>query len=114
MGRPYPTSAGKVASPTGNGRGVNTAAETSAKQFGLTKTSGYRSPEESVKVGGHAVDDHTKGTASDFAGSPEKMDAFAKWAVESGQYTKVIWKGRDLISGAKIPGHDDHVHVSWE
>lgn len=112
MGRTNPRK--KVAAPAKISRGSNSVAESQAEQFGLTKTSGYRSPEESIKVGGHAKDDHTSGTASDFAGTPEKMDAFAKWAVESGQFTKVIWKGRDLISGAKIPGHEDHVHVSWK
>lgn len=110
MGWSCPSKAGKALTPSS---GVNTAAEESAKQFGLTKSSGYRSPEESRRVGGTDTDDHTKGTAADFAGSPEKMDAFAKEAIASGNYKKVIWQGKDWISGVKVPGHDDHVHLSW-
>lgn len=101
--------AGKVDSS----RGSNTLAEDQAKSFGLTKTSGYRTKEESVKVGGHANDDHTKGNASDFAGTKEQMDKFAQWALKSGKYTKVIWQGKNLVTGTPIAGHYDHVHVSW-
>lgn len=67
-----------------------------------------------MKVGGTDHDDHTSGTASDFAGSVEKMDAYAKWAAASGKFTKVIWQGKNLMTGTAIPGHYDHVHVSWK
>lgn len=64
-------------------------------------------------MGGYETDDHTKGTASDFAGSPDKMDQFAQWALQSGQYKKVIYKGRNMVTGTPVDGHYDHVHVSW-
>lgn len=110
---------GKLNSPAaGQGekntsKGANPVAETQAKIMGLTKTSGYRSPEDSVKVGGHKDDDHTKGRASDFAGSESGMEQYAQWAAKSGKFTKVLWKGRNLITGNKVAGHFDHVHVSW-
>lgn len=111
MDRPYPKSAGKAVTPSGGGS--NAAAEASAKQLGLTKTSGLRTDEDVAKGIGYSGDDHHKGIAEDFAGPPEKMEEFAQWAVKSGQYSKVIWKGKDLISGAKVDGHFDHVHVSF-
>lgn len=82
--------------------------------MGLKKTSGYRSPEESKRVGGYETDDHTKGTASDFAGSVKDMDAYANWAINSGLFSKVIYKGKNLLTGTKVDGHYDHVHVTWK
>lgn len=105
---------GKLTSPEGNqGKGTNSVAESTAKQYGLTKTSGLRTDEDVQKGIGYSGDDHHKGTAADFSGSPKDMEAFAKDAAASGDYKKVIWKGRDLISGVKVPGHEDHVHISW-
>lgn len=95
------------------GLGSHPIAESKAAQLGLIKTSGYRSAQESVESGGTANDDHTKGLAEDFSGSTSAMNEFATWAKGSGLFTKVIWQGRDLISGISIAGHYDHVHVSW-
>lgn len=75
-----------------------------AQQLGLRITSTYRTPQESVSVGGYATDDHTKGLALDVAGNWNAMDAFAKWAKASGQYRWVGWQ---------VAGHFNHVHVSW-
>lgn len=94
-------------------KGSHSAAEANAKVLGLTKTSGYRTPEENKRVGGYEKSDHLTGNASDFAGSPEKMAAYAKWAAESGMFKNVIYGGRDLITGRKDNNHGDHVHVSW-
>lgn len=41
------------------------------------------------------------------------MESYAQWAAKSGLFTKVIYGGRDLITGRKATGHDDHVHISW-
>lgn len=80
----------------------------------MTKTSGLRTDEDVAKGIGYSGDDHHKGIAEDFAGPKDKMDEFAKWAASSGMFTKVIWQGKDLISGVPIDGHFDHVHVSWK
>ena len=94
-------------------KGSHSTAESQASALGLRKTSGYRSPEENKRVGGHKNSDHLKGNASDFAGSPAKMKAYAEWAAQSGLFKHVIYGGRDLITGRKDNAHDDHVHVSW-
>lgn len=95
------------------GLGSHSLAESKATQLGLIKTSGYRTPQESIDAGGTGNDDHTKGLAEDFAGAPGAMNEFAMWAQYSGMFVKVIWQGRDLMSGTSIAGHYDHVHVSW-
>lgn len=95
------------------GKGTHSGAESQAKQLGLTKTSGYRTPEENKRVGGHPHSDHLTGNASDFAGSAENMAAYAQWAAKSGMFKHVIYGGRDLITGRKDNDHGDHVHVSW-
>jgi hypothetical protein len=94
-------------------KGYNSAAEEQSKKMGLTKTSGYRSPEKNKSVGGSKTSDHMTGDASDFAGTPKQMEAYAQWAAKSGLFTKVIYGGRNLISGKPDKNHDDHVHVSW-
>ena len=81
--------------------------------MGLRKTSGYRTPEENKRVGGHKHSDHLTGNASDFAGSREKMKAYAEWAAKSGLFKHVIYGGSDLITGRKDNDHGDHVHVGW-
>lgn len=75
-----------------------------AKELNLRITSTYRSPEESVRVGGTATDYHTKGQALDVAGTASNMDKFAKWAKGSGLFRSVLWQ---------VAGHYNHVHVSW-
>jgi hypothetical protein len=80
------------------------AALDKAKELNLTISSGYRSPEHSVEVGGYKNDDHTKGLALDFVGTKTNMDKFAKWAKGSGLFRWVGWQ---------VAGHFNHVHVSW-
>lgn len=75
-----------------------------SKELGLRITSTYRTPSESVRVGGTATDYHTKGQALDVAGSVTNMDKFAKWAKSSGLFRSVLWQ---------VEGHYNHVHVSW-
>lgn len=81
--------------------------------MGLAKTSGHRTKEKNDEVGGSKTSDHLTGKASDFAGTPAQMEAYAQWAARSGLFTKVIYGGRNLISGKADRNHDDHVHVSW-
>jgi hypothetical protein len=95
------------------GKGYNSAAEDEAKKLGLTKTSGYRSEADNKRVGGTKTSDHLTGNATDYAGSAKEMLAYAQWAAKSGLFTKVIYGGRDWISGRVDKEHDDHVHVSW-
>lgn len=76
-----------------------------AKFYGLTITSGYRSPEHDKRVGGSGKGYHTLGQALDVAGSKSAMDQFAKWAKGSGLFRSVLWQ---------VAGHYDHVHVSWD
>lgn len=103
-----------MTSPGGNqGKGSNPVAESKAKEFGLTKTSGLRTDEDVKKGIGYSGDDHHKGIAEDFAGPVSQMDAFAEWALKSGKFSKVIYKGKNLVTGTPVEGHYDHVHVSW-
>ncbi|WP_025907158.1 D-Ala-D-Ala carboxypeptidase family metallohydrolase [Priestia flexa] len=75
-----------------------------AKQYGLTLTSGYRSPSKNASIGGSKTSFHTHGLAYDFAGTPSQMQKFAEWAKTSGLYSEVIYNNGD---------HKDHVHVGW-
>lgn len=95
-------------------KGYNSAAADQAKKLGLTQTSGYRSAADNARVGGSKTSDHLTGDASDYAGTPKQMEAYAQWAVKSGLFTKVIYGGRDLISGRTDNNHGDHVHLSWK
>lgn len=81
--------------------------------MGLTKTSGYRTPEKNKEVGGSKTSSHLTGNASDYAGTPKQMEAYAQWAAKSGLFKSVIYGGRDLISGRTDTNHGDHVHVGW-
>lgn len=94
-------------------KGYNSAAAGEAEKLGLTKTSGYRSEADNKRVGGSKTSDHLTGNATDYAGSAKQMLAYAQWAAKSGLFTKVIYGGKDWISGRKDTEHDDHVHVSW-
>ena len=75
-----------------------------AKKYGLTLTSGYRSPSKNASIGGSKTSFHTHGLAYDFGGSPSQMQKFAEWAKTSGLYSEVIYNNSD---------HRDHVHVGW-
>lgn len=81
--------------------------------MGLTPTSGLRTDADVKKGIGYSGDDHHKGIAEDFAGSVKDMDAFAQAALKSGKYNKVIYKGKNMVTGNPVEGHYDHVHVSW-
>lgn len=85
-----------------------------SKEYNLTLTSAWRSPEESKRVGGYVNDDHTKGTAYDFGGSFKNMKDFATKLYSTGRYTKIIFENKNYITGNYVPDHMDHVHVSWE
>lgn len=85
-----------------------------AKEYGLTLTSGYRSPEKDKEVGGSGSGPHTRGEAFDFAGSWESMNKLADWAKGTGYFSQVIFKNKDYMSGRYIPDHMDHVHVGWK
>ncbi|PWA11081.1 hypothetical protein DCC39_10305 [Pueribacillus theae] len=76
-----------------------------ASQLGLRLTSGYRDPKKNAAVGGSKKSKHMQGLAYDFSGSKKAMDQFAKWAKSSGLFDQVLWQ---------VPGHYDHVHVSWK
>lgn len=80
------------------------AAIQKASEFGLTITSGYRSSQKDIAVGGTGRGYHVLGQALDVAGNWNKMDQFAKWAKGSGMFRSVLWQ---------VAGHYDHVHVSW-
>jgi len=75
-----------------------------AKQYGLTLTSGYRSPSKNSSIGGSKTSFHMQGYAYDFAGTTTQMQKFAEWAKTSGLYSEVIYNNSD---------HKDHVHVGW-
>lgn len=75
-----------------------------AQKFGLTLTSGHRTPAHNAKVGGSKTSKHVAGRAYDFAGDWNKMNQYAKWAKNSGMFGQVLWQ---------VKGHYDHVHVSW-
>lgn len=92
-----------------------------AKQSGLSTPSTYRSPAENARVGGSKTSAHmTLGAATDFAGSPAAMRAFALWAIEQakqGVFKEVFYdpvgqwdNGRFSPQG--IGGHSDHVHIT--
>lgn len=81
----------------------NTAYQT-AMQMGLRLTSGYRDPAHNKRVGGSPTSNHVKGRAYDFAGTKAQMDAFARWAKQSGMFREVLWQ---------VKGHYDHVHIAW-
>lgn len=107
-----------MTSPTGQGeikigKGSNSLAESQANSLGLTISSRVRTDADVKRGIGYSGDDHHKGTALDVAGSVAAMDKYAEWAKSSGKFTKVIYKGRNLMTGTKVPGHDDHVHISW-
>lgn len=75
-----------------------------AKQYGLTLTSGFRSPSKNASIGGAKKSFHQSGEAYDVAGTPAQMQKFAEWAKTSGLYSEVIYNNSD---------HADHVHVGW-
>lgn len=75
-----------------------------ATSMGLRLTSAYRDPAHNARVGGSKKSAHMQGRAYDFAGSKAQMDAFARWAKQSGLFKQVLWQ---------VAGHYDHVHVSW-
>lgn len=93
--------------------GYNKTADDKAKSMKLTQTSGVRSPAKNAEVGGSKKSDHLTGRAADYAGSPAQMEAYAQWAAKSGLYSKVIYGGRNLMTGNPDKNHDDHVHLSW-
>jgi len=94
-------------------KGSHSSADSKAKEWELTKTSGYRTPEENKRVGGYSKSNHLTGNASDFAGPAKNMEAYAQWAAKSGQFKHVIYGGRDLVTGKKNNEHGDNVHVDW-
>jgi hypothetical protein len=75
-----------------------------ATRYGLTLTSGYRSPSKNASVGGGSTSFHTTGEAYDFAGSPSAMKKLSEWAKSSGLFTEVLYE---------TAGHYDHVHLGW-
>lgn len=75
-----------------------------AKQQGLRFTSGFRTKEEEMKLGGSTKSMHLSGKAYDFAGSKSAMKSFSSWAKASGLFTEVLYE---------TDGHYDHVHVGW-
>jgi uncharacterized protein YxeA len=85
-----------------------------ASNYGLKATSGVRTDADVKRGIGYSGDDHHKGIAEDFAGTEKQMDAFARAALKSGKYSKVIYKGKNLVTGNPVEGHYDHVHVSWK
>lgn len=89
------------------------AAYQAATNLGLKLSSGYRDSKHNAAIGGSKTSRHMHGDAYDFAGSKSQMDKFAKWAAQSGLFKQVIWNDKDLISGKRISGHKDHVHVAW-
>lgn len=89
-----------------------------AKRFGLTVTSGYRSPERNAQVGGSPTSLHMQGRAVDVAPGPgvEKLAAYAFAHPQLfdefffdpiGKYIK---HGR-VVEGS-IGDHSDHLHYA--
>lgn len=105
---------GKVAAEAGvgpiddsTGPGI---ADAMAKQYGLTKTNDIRDADRNARVGGAKNSDHLPGGnfAADFAGSQDKMAAFAAFARENQGEGKLFAK---VFYGDK--GHKDNVHVTY-
>lgn len=79
--------------------------------YGLTKTSGDRTPAANNAAGGSSTSDHlttNTGTwAQDYAGPMEQMKAFQRWAMQRGGFKQVIGP----LDGPAAD-HMDHVHIA--
>jgi hypothetical protein len=70
-------------------------------RFGVTPTSGYRSPQHNAAVGGAPASDHLSGDAVDFGGSPAQLAALYKYAQGRYPYVEPMAQARD------------HAHISF-
>lgn len=70
-------------------------------RFGVTPTSGYRSPSHNAAVGGVSGSDHLTGDAVDFSGSPSALTALYKYAQARFPYVEPMAQAKN------------HVHISF-
>lgn len=90
-------------------RGISELVAGIAKRFGVTPTSGYRSPTQNAAVGGASRSDHLCGLAVDFAGRSAAMARLARWAARQ----KFAFVAYDGVPETYYGGHADHVHISF-
>lgn len=74
-----------------------------ADTFGLTPSSGLRSPEANAAANGVPNSAHLSGRAMDFSGSMDQMVAARDWAIANGAAEALI---HDAGSGM-------HLHIAW-
>ena len=73
----------------------------------LAFASGYRTPANNARVGGHPNSGHMRGWKVDFSGNAALLAQAGAWARAQG--------AKVLIHGKKDMGHArDHLDISWE
>jgi len=88
-----------------------------AKKWGLTITSGYRSPAQNAAVGGAEHSYHMRGEAIDVAPNADAMKIYHYALAHPWLFTEAFYDpaGRYVKNGqvvkGKIGGHTDHVHL---
>lgn len=113
---PQPQPTGKLTKVPGTGESIDRAyvglTRWIAETFGVTLTSGYRTPAENAATNGAPNSDHLRGAAADFAGPAENLARLARWAkAQAFPYVEY-----DLVPATArgVPtDHDEHVHISF-
>lgn len=99
----------------GKGKAAHIYAGRIAKRYGLTITSGYRSPSHNAAVGGAPNSFHVQGLAFDFV--PKRsgfwgfLDRAKAWAMAkfSRRFEEVLWR----VSNHNI-GDNPHLHLAFK
>jgi hypothetical protein len=107
----YPTPSGKIVPIPGTAASIDSAyvlfVGWISKAFGVTVTSGYRSPAANAAAGGATNSDHLSGLAVDFGGSASALDRLYKWALAFG------FPYVESPAQAVALGEGPHVHISF-
>jgi hypothetical protein len=56
--------------------------------------------------------EHAWGNAWDIGGSTAVLSAVARYLAQQPYAAQVLWQGRDLVTGASVEDHYNHVHIS--